>query len=30
MHEFMAGGDKKLGREVVNDDGFPIGADRKK
>jgi CheY-like chemotaxis protein len=30
MHEFMAVGDKKLGREVVNDDGFPIGADKKK
>jgi two-component system sensor histidine kinase/response regulator len=30
MHEFMAGGDKKQGWEVVNDDGFPIGADRKK
>ena len=30
MHEFMAGGDKKLGREVVNDDGYPIGADRRK
>jgi hypothetical protein len=23
-------GDKKLGQEVFNDDGYPIGADRKK